>query len=256
MTPNSLDGAFNWASLQPALPEIYLTAAICVLLLADVFFGDRRRGLAPTLTLLILVGGAWLGMQSDQAKVTPGFNMQPVPLFAVGGKDPLYWGNDQPIFYTFIKKGLGADRTKELLRVLDWCAAPFGTKEWETREFGKEGTHFTRDSSGAPAATACTRAIARFCHARAFSGSALTTCSKRATASVGLFESAARGELVSRGRGSVTKRATRTPATIATTAMTAIRVRRGRCPAPPRVARSWLAVAVDMATSGQSDQPS
>ena len=26
----------TWASLQPALPEIYLTAAICVLLLAQV----------------------------------------------------------------------------------------------------------------------------------------------------------------------------------------------------------------------------
>ena len=50
--------AITWASLQPALPEIYLTAAICVLLLADVFFGDKRRGLAPTLTLLILAGGA------------------------------------------------------------------------------------------------------------------------------------------------------------------------------------------------------
>ena len=41
---------FTWSSLQPALPEIYLTAAICVLLMADVFFGERRRGLAPTLT--------------------------------------------------------------------------------------------------------------------------------------------------------------------------------------------------------------
>lgn len=40
-----------------------------------------------------------------------------------------------------------------MLRVLDWCAAPFGTKEWETREYGKEGTHFTRDSAGAPVAT-------------------------------------------------------------------------------------------------------
>src|SRR5689334_3855740 len=50
--------AITWASLQPALPEMYLTGAICFLLLADVFFGDKRRGLAPTLTLLILVGGA------------------------------------------------------------------------------------------------------------------------------------------------------------------------------------------------------
>ena len=60
----------TWASLQPALPEIYLTAAICVLLLADVFFGEKRRGLAPTLTLLILVGGALvtaeLGNVSDR----------------------------------------------------------------------------------------------------------------------------------------------------------------------------------------------
>jgi len=49
---------FTWASLQPALPEIYLVAAICVLLLADVFAGDKRRNLAPTLTLVILAGGA------------------------------------------------------------------------------------------------------------------------------------------------------------------------------------------------------
>jgi NADH-quinone oxidoreductase subunit N len=56
----STDTAFTWASLQPALPEIYLTSAICMLLLADVFFGDKRRGLAPTLTLLILVVGALL----------------------------------------------------------------------------------------------------------------------------------------------------------------------------------------------------
>ncbi len=58
MTPPMDSAAFTWASLQPALPEIYLTAAICVLLLVDVFFGDRNRRLAPSLTLLILAGGA------------------------------------------------------------------------------------------------------------------------------------------------------------------------------------------------------
>ena len=55
--------AMTWASLQPALPEMYLTGAICLLLLADVFFGERRRGLAPTLTLLILVVGALITAQ-------------------------------------------------------------------------------------------------------------------------------------------------------------------------------------------------
>ena len=52
------DTIFTWSSLQPALPEIYLTAAICVLLMADVFFGDKRRGFTPSFTLLLLAGGA------------------------------------------------------------------------------------------------------------------------------------------------------------------------------------------------------
>ena len=65
MIPNSelAVPALTWASLQPALPEMYLIAGICVLLLADVFFGDRHRKLAPTLTLIILVVGAFITAQ-------------------------------------------------------------------------------------------------------------------------------------------------------------------------------------------------
>ena len=48
----------TWAQLQPALPEIYLTAAICVLLMADVFFGHTSKRFTPTFTLLLLAGGA------------------------------------------------------------------------------------------------------------------------------------------------------------------------------------------------------
>jgi NADH-quinone oxidoreductase subunit N len=55
--------SMTWAELQPAIPEIYLTAAICVLLLVDVFAGEKRRGLAPTLTLFILVIGAFVTVQ-------------------------------------------------------------------------------------------------------------------------------------------------------------------------------------------------
>jgi NADH-quinone oxidoreductase subunit N len=62
MNPVTQVPVMTWASLQPALPEMYLTAAICVLLLADVFFGQTRKRLAPTLTLLILAGGAFVTM--------------------------------------------------------------------------------------------------------------------------------------------------------------------------------------------------
>ncbi len=48
------------ASLAPALPEIYLTAAICVVLLVDVFAGAAARRITPTLTLTVLAIGAGL----------------------------------------------------------------------------------------------------------------------------------------------------------------------------------------------------
>jgi putative aldouronate transport system substrate-binding protein len=94
--------------------------------------------------------GAWKNSQAEQAKITPGYNMQPIAIFSAVGGDPLEWGSDEPIFYTFIKKGLGKDRVEELLRVANWGAAPLGTKEFEMREYGVEGKHFTRGADGTP----------------------------------------------------------------------------------------------------------
>jgi NADH-quinone oxidoreductase subunit N len=49
---------FTFASIQPALPEIYLTVMICVVLMVDVFAGQTRRGLSATFTLITLAVGA------------------------------------------------------------------------------------------------------------------------------------------------------------------------------------------------------
>jgi putative aldouronate transport system substrate-binding protein len=97
--------------------------------------------------------GAWRGMQSEQAKITPGFDMQPVPLFSALGGEPSSWPVEGPIFYTFVKKGVGKPRVEELLRVLDWCSCPFGTLEYELREYGVEGKHFTRAPDHSPVQT-------------------------------------------------------------------------------------------------------
>jgi NADH-quinone oxidoreductase subunit N len=48
------------ASLAPALPEIYLTLMVCVVLMVDVFAGPKRRGLSATFTQFTLVLGAAL----------------------------------------------------------------------------------------------------------------------------------------------------------------------------------------------------
>ena len=54
------ESTLTWASVAPAVAEMYLAGAVCVILLIEVFAGERRRGLAPTLTLIALVVGAAL----------------------------------------------------------------------------------------------------------------------------------------------------------------------------------------------------
>src|SRR5215468_6091500 len=56
----------NPASLAPAIAEIWLVCAICVLLLIEVFAGVKRRGLTATLTLLALAVGAALLVRYGQ----------------------------------------------------------------------------------------------------------------------------------------------------------------------------------------------
>jgi NADH-quinone oxidoreductase subunit N len=52
-----------WHSISPAIPEIYLGVAICVVLLFEVFVGVKRRGATSTLTLIVLVVGAALTLR-------------------------------------------------------------------------------------------------------------------------------------------------------------------------------------------------
>jgi putative aldouronate transport system substrate-binding protein len=92
--------------------------------------------------------GMWQPMQAEQQRVTPGFKIAPVPVFSATGGDPLVWGDDDPISYTFVKKGLGKARVEEILRVINWNSAPFGTREFQLREFGVEGKHHTMEAGG------------------------------------------------------------------------------------------------------------
>src|SRR5580704_11483200 len=58
--PESL---FTWSSLAPVIPEISLAVAICLVLLVDVFAGERRAGLTSTLTLITLAVCAGLTVE-------------------------------------------------------------------------------------------------------------------------------------------------------------------------------------------------
>jgi NADH-quinone oxidoreductase subunit N len=57
------ENLITWASLAPVTPEICLVVAICVILLVDVFAGEKRPGFTSTLTLLGLAVSAALTVQ-------------------------------------------------------------------------------------------------------------------------------------------------------------------------------------------------
>jgi NADH-quinone oxidoreductase subunit N len=57
------EAAITWTSFQPAITEIALASAICLVLMIDVFAGQTRRGLTSLATLLALAGTAWLTVE-------------------------------------------------------------------------------------------------------------------------------------------------------------------------------------------------
>jgi NADH-quinone oxidoreductase subunit N len=52
------EAPLSWSTIAPATPELYLAVALCVILLVEAFCGERRRGLADSLTLIVLIAGA------------------------------------------------------------------------------------------------------------------------------------------------------------------------------------------------------
>jgi putative aldouronate transport system substrate-binding protein len=72
--------------------------------------------------------------------------------YRAGSGQPGVFSGSGTFGYTVLKKGT-PERVRMLLRVLDFLAAPFGTKEYELTHFGVEGTHFTRGADGTPKPT-------------------------------------------------------------------------------------------------------
>jgi len=97
--------------------------------------------------------GGWGEALQRQSQINPKFNPQPIMPFAHDGGTPITWGGDPAGIFTFVKKGLGEERVKELLGVLNYTAAPFGTEEYQLYNYGQEGKHYTRQESGAPKLT-------------------------------------------------------------------------------------------------------
>ncbi|MEU3163434.1 extracellular solute-binding protein [Streptosporangium sp. NPDC006930] len=97
--------------------------------------------------------GGWKELLQQHRGRNPDFSLGVFPLFAHDGGTPLMYHNNAANLFTFVKKGLPKERVEEIISILNWCAAPYGTKEYELSNFGVEGKHFKRDAKGIPEAT-------------------------------------------------------------------------------------------------------
>jgi putative aldouronate transport system substrate-binding protein len=99
-----------------------------------------------------MLEGAWAnysGWWQMGAANDPPTQIRPQLPLALGGGKPVYWlgvGN----FGVTALKNASADRIKELLAVLNYLAAPFGSEEGLLLDYGVEGPDFTWDSKGNP----------------------------------------------------------------------------------------------------------
>ncbi|HEV7665546.1 MAG TPA: extracellular solute-binding protein [Chloroflexota bacterium] len=81
------------------------------------------------------------------------FDVRPLPLFpSLPGGKTQHFVTGGHLWASAVKKG-SPERTRELLRVLNWLAAPFGSAEHQLLTFGVKGVDYTVDDSGNPTLT-------------------------------------------------------------------------------------------------------
>jgi putative aldouronate transport system substrate-binding protein len=74
------------------------------------------------------------------------------PFSAVDGQRPIHFLGTGFVSMNVLKKA-SADRVKELLRIMNWLAAPFGSQEDLMLTYGLEGQDYTLDVRGNPKTT-------------------------------------------------------------------------------------------------------
>jgi putative aldouronate transport system substrate-binding protein len=84
------------------------------------------------------------------------FNLDPpskprimAPFAAQAGGKPTYWANSGALGYSVIKQA-SPERVKEMLRILNWLAAPMGSQEFLLMNYGLKDVHWTPDEKGNP----------------------------------------------------------------------------------------------------------
>ncbi|MEU0200785.1 MULTISPECIES: extracellular solute-binding protein [unclassified Streptomyces] len=85
----------------------------------------------------------WWGKTAEQRTQNPDFEMGVFDIFGPDGGDPTLWASQPGGMFTFISKKASKQQIKDFLALCNYCAAPYGTKEFMLTAYGVEGTDYT-----------------------------------------------------------------------------------------------------------------
>jgi putative aldouronate transport system substrate-binding protein len=98
-------------------------------------------------------GNSFIDMQQQGNKVTPPTKYAMINLFpAQAGQKPISYLGTGFISMNALKKN-SPDKIKEMLRIMNWLASPFGSQEDLMLSYGLQGQDYTLDESGNPKTT-------------------------------------------------------------------------------------------------------
>ena len=117
--------------------------------------GENKARFESGKVLLTYDGySGWIGSHVRTVPTTPTYNQQPLPWFVHDGSTPRFFVSSPAKIMTFVKKQDDPARMDEILDLLNYIAAPFGTTEQALLQNGFEGVHWEADpDTGAPVKT-------------------------------------------------------------------------------------------------------
>ncbi|GGX20136.1 lipoprotein [Streptomyces malachitofuscus] len=84
----------------------------------------------------------WWGKTAEQRTHNPDFEMAAFDIFGPDGGDPTLWAVQPANIFTFVSRKATEQQIKDFLALCNFCAAPYGTKEFMLTAYGVEGTDY------------------------------------------------------------------------------------------------------------------
>jgi putative aldouronate transport system substrate-binding protein len=87
--------------------------------------------------------GYWYSTTAEQRLQKPDYEIGAFDIFGPDGGDPTIYATQPAGIFTFVSKKASKQQIKDFLALANYCASPYGTKEYMLTVYGVEGTDYT-----------------------------------------------------------------------------------------------------------------